>query len=97
MIYIVPILFLNFLIWAKKFPTQKIEEKGSKRPLTLALVELGGYHGDFRIEYRLMIALPTQKHHKSPFTHSKTIYVFTSGRIIVTVQIHSRRKAIKGA
>jgi len=36
-----------------------------------------------------MIAVPTQKRHKSPFKHSKTIYVFTSGQIIVTVQIHS--------
>jgi hypothetical protein len=33
----------------------------------------------FRIEYRLMITRPTHKRHKSPFKHSKTIYVFTSG------------------
>ncbi len=42
----------------------------------------------FRIEYCLMITVPTHKHHKSPFEHSKTIYVFTSGRVIVTLQIH---------
>jgi hypothetical protein len=39
-----------------------------------------------------MITVPTYKHHKSPFKHSNTIYVFTSGRVIVTVQIHSRKK-----
>jgi hypothetical protein len=34
---------------------------------------------------------------KSPFKHSNTIYVFTSGRvIIVTVPIHSRKKILKG-
>jgi len=42
----------------------------------------------FRIEYCLMITVPTNKLHKSPFKHSKTIYVFTSGRVIVTLQIH---------
>jgi hypothetical protein len=32
----------------------------------------------FRMEYGLMITAPTHKRHKSPFKHSKTIYVFTS-------------------
>jgi hypothetical protein len=36
-----------------------------------------------------MITVPTHKRHESPFKHSKTIYVFTSGPVIVTVQIHS--------
>jgi hypothetical protein len=39
-----------------------------------------------------MIAVPIQSD-KSPFKHSKTIYVFTSGPVIVTVQIHSRKKS----
>jgi hypothetical protein len=34
--------------------------------------------------------------YKSPFKHSKTIYVFTSGWVIVTFQIHSRKKLLKG-
>ncbi len=45
----------------------------------------------FRIEYCLVSPVPTHKCHKSPFKHSKTIYVFTSGWVIVTVQIHSRK------
>jgi hypothetical protein len=49
----------------------------------------------FRIQYRLMMTVPTHKRHKSRFKHSKTIYVFTSGRVIVTVQIHSRKKLLK--
>jgi hypothetical protein len=32
---------------------------------------------------------------KSPFKQSKTIYIFPSGRVIVTVQIHSRKKDFK--
>jgi len=43
-----------------------------------------------------MITVPTHKHHKSPFKHSKTIYVFTSGRVIVTVEIDRRKKILKG-
>jgi len=44
-----------------------------------------------------MITFPAHKCHKRPFKHSKTIYVFTSGGgLIVTVQIHSRKKAFKG-
>jgi hypothetical protein len=40
-----------------------------------------------------MTTIPTHKHHKSLFKDPlKTIYVFTSGRVIVTVQIHSRKK-----
>jgi hypothetical protein len=39
-----------------------------------------------------MITVPTHKHQKIPFKHSKTIYVFTSGRVIVIVQIQSRKK-----
>jgi hypothetical protein len=53
-------------------------------------------HLYFRIQYRLMMTVSTHKRHKSPFKHSKTIYVFTSGRVIVTVQIHSRKKLLKG-
>jgi hypothetical protein len=44
-----------------------------------------------------MITVPTYKRHKSPSKHSKTIYVFTSGWVIVTVQIQSRKKHFKGA
>jgi hypothetical protein len=40
-----------------------------------------------------MITVATQKRHKS---RSKTIYVFPSGRVVVTVQIHSRKKECKG-
>ncbi len=50
----------------------------------------------FKIKQCLMITVPTHKRHKSPFKHSKTIYVFTSGRVIVTVQINSRKKILKG-
>jgi hypothetical protein len=39
-----------------------------------------------------MITVPTHKRQKSSFKHSKTIYVFTSGRGIVTVQIDSGKK-----
>jgi len=49
----------------------------------------------FRVEYCLMITVPAHKCHKSPFKHSKTIYVFTSGWVIVTVQIHDRKKLLK--
>jgi ATP/ADP translocase len=42
-----------------------------------------------------MITVSTHKRHRSPFKHSKTIYVFTSGQVIVTVQIHSKQKAFK--
>jgi hypothetical protein len=48
------------------------------------------------MKYRLMITVTTHKCHKSPFKHSKTIYVFTSGRVIVNVQIHTRKKLFKG-
>ncbi len=43
-----------------------------------------------------MITIPTHKCDKSPFKHSKTIYVFTSRRVIVIVQIHSKKKILKG-
>ncbi len=43
-----------------------------------------------------MITVPTHKRHKKSFKHSKTIYVFTSGRVIVIVQIHSRKYIFKG-
>jgi len=43
-----------------------------------------------------MIIVPTHKRQKSPFKHSKTIYIFTYGRVIVSVQIHSRKKILKG-
>ncbi len=46
----------------------------------------------FRIEYGLMITVPT---HKRLSKHSKTIYVFTYWWVIVTVQIHSRKKVLK--
>ncbi len=51
-----------------------------------------------KIEYRLMITVPTHKCHKKVLLNTqKTIYVFTSGRVIVTVEIHnSRTKAFKG-
>jgi hypothetical protein len=43
-----------------------------------------------------MITVPTHKRHKKiPFKRSKTIYIFTSGQVIVTVQIHSRKKILK--
>jgi hypothetical protein len=32
-----------------------------------------------------MITVPTHKRDKSPFKHSKTIYVFTSGQVLVSV------------
>jgi hypothetical protein len=51
----------------------------------------------FRIEYRLMITLATHQHQKKSLLNTqKTIYVVTSGRVIVTVQIHSRKRAFKG-
>ncbi len=37
-----------------------------------------------------MITAPTHKRRKSPYKHSKTISVFTSGQVIITVQIHSK-------
>jgi hypothetical protein len=37
-----------------------------------------------------MIIVPTHTRNKIPFKQPKTIYVFTSGRVIVIVQIHSR-------
>jgi hypothetical protein len=43
-----------------------------------------------------MIIVPTHKRGESPFKHSKTIHVFTSGPLIVTVQIHRRKKTFKG-
>ncbi len=50
----------------------------------------------FRMEYGWMISIPTHKRHKSPFKHSKTIYVFTSIWVIVTLHIRSGRKLLKG-
>ncbi len=50
----------------------------------------------FRMEYGLMITAPTHKRHKSPFKHSKTIYVFTSVWAIVTLHVHGGRKLLKG-
>ncbi len=43
-----------------------------------------------------MITVPTHKRHRSPFKLSKSIYVFTSGPVIVTVQIYGRKKVLKG-
>ncbi len=43
-----------------------------------------------------MITLRTHRRHKSPFQHSKTIDVFTSGPGIVNVQIHSIEKGFEG-
>jgi hypothetical protein len=43
-----------------------------------------------------MITLPTHKRHKSPIKHSKTIYVFTSGPVIVILQIHSKKRFFRG-
>jgi hypothetical protein len=50
----------------------------------------------FKIEYCLMITVPTHKRRKSRLKHAKTIYVFTSGWVLVTFQIHSRKKFLKG-
>jgi hypothetical protein len=47
------------------------------------------------MENGLMITVPTHKLHKSPFKDSKTIYVFTSVWVIVTLHIHSRKKLLK--
>jgi hypothetical protein len=45
----------------------------------------------FRIEYCLMITVPTYKSHKSPFKHSKTICVFTSlSKFIVEKMDHCK-------
>jgi hypothetical protein len=41
-----------------------------------------------------MITVATHKRHKSPMKHSKSIYVFTSGPVIVTVQIHSKKRGL---
>jgi hypothetical protein len=46
------------------------------------------------IEYWLMITVLTHKCYKCPFKHSKTMYVLTSGWLIVSVQIHSRKKKL---
>jgi hypothetical protein len=43
-----------------------------------------------------MITVPTHKRHKIAFKHPRTTYVFTSGPVIVTVQIHSRKKDFGG-
>ncbi len=43
-----------------------------------------------------MISVPIHKRHKSALKHSKTIYVFTSGGVIVNVQIHRRKKFWRG-
>jgi hypothetical protein len=44
-----------------------------------------------------MITVPTHKRHKSPFKHSKTIYVFTSGPVkSLHVQFHNRKNLVKG-
>jgi hypothetical protein len=43
-----------------------------------------------------MIIVPTHNRHKSPFEQSKAIYIFISGRVTVTVQIHNRKKILKG-
>jgi hypothetical protein len=40
-----------------------------------------------------MITVPIHKRHKIPLKQSKTIYIFSSGRVIV--QIHSRKKILK--
>jgi len=44
-----------------------------------------------------MITVLTHKRHKSPFKHSKTIYVFTSGPVkSLHVQFHNRKNLLKG-
>jgi hypothetical protein len=44
-----------------------------------------------------MITVPTHKGHKSPFKHSMTIYVFTSGPVkSLHVQFHNRKNLVKG-
>lgn len=49
-----------------------------------------------KIDYCLMIIVPTHQCHKSPFQHSKIIYVFTFGQIIVTIQLHNNNFLKKG-
>ncbi len=51
----------------------------------------------FKIDNCLLIIVPTQKCHKSPFQHSKIIYVFTYGQIIVTIQLHNIYIFFKGS
>ncbi len=75
------IYFLNMLDW--DFALQNLEHLHPGKQLLY-----------FKVEYCLMTTIPTQKFHRSPFKHSKTIYVFTSGWVIVIVQIHSRKKLL---
>jgi hypothetical protein len=49
----------------------------------------------FNIEECLMVTVTTHSRHKSSFKHSKTIYVFTSGRVVVPLHVHSRKKILK--
>jgi len=49
-----------------------------------------------KTEYYAMITVPTHNRHKRALKHSKTIDVFTSGAVIVNVQIHSSKKVLKG-
>jgi len=50
----------------------------------------------FRIEYRLMISVQPKTVTKVPLNTQRPFYVFTSGRVIISVQIHSRKKLFKG-
>jgi hypothetical protein len=43
-----------------------------------------------------MITIPTHKHQESPFKHSNTIYVFTSGGVVVNLQINRRKTILNG-
>jgi hypothetical protein len=49
----------------------------------------------FRIEYHLMITGPTNVI-KVPLNTERLFMFFTSGGVIVSVQIHSRKKLLKG-
>ncbi len=49
------------------------------------------------IEEGLIITMPTHNHHKIPFKHPKTIYVFTSGPLKVTACPNTQqKKGLKG-
>jgi hypothetical protein len=67
-------------------------EKSAWIDLLLEHLHLKTLNNSFILEYNysLMITVPKHKRHKSPHKHSKTIYVFTSGQVIITVQIHSK-------
>jgi hypothetical protein len=52
-------------------------------------------NNSFILEYRLMIIVPTHKCRKVP-SNIQRPFMCTSGWVIITVQIHSRKKTFKG-